>query len=727
MNRKNLILIVFQISISFLFLMGGNAYGQFFGTKRDKADKEYERTNYIVALKMYQELVDQNLDRSIDVHRRIGDCYFKTQQNALAEKFYKKVCKSRRASAEDYLTYSQILKINGKEKESKKYLKKHLKKAKSKGEDDSIEKLRKALAKANQKKNKISVNNLSINTAKSEFAPVVYNSQLVFVTNYHEEHQHNFLYRYNNFPFYELKKVKLDYHHHFPKGDPKLFSKDISSTYNEGPSCFSITTREFYFTRNSMDQEIGVKGKDHYAHLMIYKAEKHINHWVNITKLSFNNTEYSCAHPTISADGKKLIFASDMPGGFGGMDLYLCNRMGKDWSDPINLGPTINTAGNECFPFFHNTGIIYFASNGHPGFGGLDLFAANTDDFNEFIITNIGEPINSEWDDFGIYLNKTSTSGFFSSNRLGGKGNDDIYNMIMEKPMLFNTKIIITLKNKYSNELISSGKVLFIKGNKKVDTLVTKMNGRVKRSLATNCLATIKAFPKFYEADSISFEVEGDQMEKTLYLEPYYILQGQAVNEKTGKPITNARVEIRGEQIIIPATDSTGNFKVKLRAGIEYDFVFSGIGYMPTSHILDTKYRKPGIIKTEFSVTPIEEGETFTMKNILYALNAYKVPESAYEELNRVVKFLNDNPDVNIELSSHTDSRGSAAYNQKLSQRRAKAAVGYIIGCGISPSRIIFTGYGETRLKNKCADGVNCSEEEHGENRRTEIKITEVN
>lgn len=697
---------------------------------RIQADKEYDRAAYRKAIRLYQDLIESSKDRSIDVYRKLGTCYLNTQQIVLAEQFFKKVAKSRRATAEDYLTYSQILKIQGDNDEAEKYRKKSIKKDKKKKDSLKYADNEEYFKKVTKKSRGLKLYNLSINSSLSEFSPMIYNGNLVYVTNNHMEHQNDFHYRYNNFPFYELKQVKYDRSKLKINinSQGRLFSEETSSLFNEGPCCFSATTREFYYTRNDYIDDISIKGKDKSSHLMIYKAEKESGKWGKIVKLPFNSNEYSCCHPTVSPDGQKLVFASDMPGGYGGMDLYYCNRQGKFWSDPVNMGGDVNTSGNECFPFYHNTGIIYFASNGHPSVGGLDIYAANTDDWQEFIITNVGTPINSEYDDFGIYLRKNSKLGYFSSNRPGGKGGDDIYSMALDKPMIFNTEINVELLNNITNEPIVNGKVVFAKKGKVVDTLFTRTTGRVKRHMPTNTMAKITAVPPYYIADSISFKVEGEKQNKSFSLTPYYIFKGKMVNKKHNTPIKNLSVDIytdNNQLFKSLKTDSKGEFKLKLDALKDYEFNFIDSGYLEKFQF-STFDKKPGLLTETYLIDSIKGGQTFKINNILYALNAYEVPESAKSQLDLMVQFLNQNPKVHIELSSHTDSQGSSQYNQRLSQRRARAAVDYIVSCGIDRRRITYIGYGETRLTNHCSDGVYCNDEEHAANRRTEVKITDL-
>ena len=208
---------------------------------------------------------------------------------------------------------------------------------------------------------------------------------------------------------------------------PKPFSVSLTAKYHEGPLCFSKDGKQLFFTQNTLVKDKTSRKEKYIRRLRILKAEKNGDEWSKVTNLPFNNDDIDDCHPALTADGKTLIFASSRAGGFGGMDLYKSELVGKQWSTPVNLGAQVNTAGNDLFPFIHEDGTLYYASNGREGEGGLDLFSVDRANGQLGTPINLGVPMNSEKDDFGLILNPEKTSGYFSSSRMNGQGKDDIY------------------------------------------------------------------------------------------------------------------------------------------------------------------------------------------------------------------------------------------------------------------------------------------------------------
>ena len=208
---------------------------------------------------------------------------------------------------------------------------------------------------------------------------------------------------------------------------PEPLARELLSTVHEGPVTFDRTAENIYFTRNNIKNGKPKKAKDGIVKLKIYAAEYVGKEWKNIEELPFNDDQSSAMHPSVSVEGDALYFASDRPGGLGGLDIYVAYNRGGVWSDPENLGPTINTEGDEVFPYIHADGTLYFASSGHAGYGGLDIFTSVNDGGTWSKVQNLSTPFNSEQDDFGFILDRDKKNGYLSSNRNGGLGGDDIY------------------------------------------------------------------------------------------------------------------------------------------------------------------------------------------------------------------------------------------------------------------------------------------------------------
>ncbi len=408
----------------------------------------------------------------------------------------------------------------------------------------------------------------------------------------------------------------------------------------------------------------------------IYFSTMKQRKWLEPEWFDWNDTlgNYSVAHPALNKQGTMMIFASDRPGGFGGSDLWMTFKQGKrGWSEPVNLGDKINTEGDELFPFFDQpTGKLYFSSNGHNGLGGLDIYEAVQKDscICSYEIKNLGAPMNSVSDDYAIVWNKKHTHGYFTSNRKEGKGGEDIY------------KFLYTSSKDPTAPHLYEPNVKEKNGNVQADG---RFGGKAGNGTADN------------------------RVTKT-----FTVLKGG-----DDEPIADAEVVVGTDTF---RTNVNGEAQLKLPIDADGTIQVSALGYKPATY----GYKKGGVIGTATGKLEVARGENLVLKNIYYDFDRSEIlPESA-KELDRLVAFMEDNPDVQVELSSHTDSRGSDEYNLELSQKRAEAAVAYVVGQGIDPERIAAKGYGETKPLNGCVNGVECTEEQYRQNRRTEIFIPKV-
>ncbi|MEM9819698.1 MAG: OmpA family protein [Bacteroidota bacterium] len=623
------------------------------------------------------------------------------------------------------------------------------------------------------------INANAINTTQLEFSPTFYQNGIVFATSRRTQGL-----RDDNIDetFFELFYAESDGNGLPLK--PKEFSVQMNSQLHEGPVTFSRDGATVYFTRNNLRKGVSKAGANGKVHLKIYEAQKGERDWEDIKELSFNSDDFSSCHPTLSADGKKLYFSSDREGGLGGMDLWVVERMADGWSEPINLGAEINTEKNEVFPFIHSSGNLFFASNGYAGAGGLDLYMIDLSGKKWGKATNLGEPFNSTGDDLGLILDPTGTTGYFASDREGGRGKDDIY--LFEAPdgiwgrttpLSFNTTISvfdestsdaisgadIRIFERTSDGFVGNGNDLYEAILMPVEDGSSELVFKLVRKDASQLGAPDKvsdaqgqAIHEFlgesrylilvskdgYASKEVVYSTIGNTgaptIEVPLGRRTCADLTGVVKDKTTNANIPNALVAIwsgcEGSEEIV-RTDAQGNFTYCLPPGCEYMVKGSKENYTSEYEKLSTASNSGPLSATlmlsplgNTSTTPtgLTSGSVIVLENIYYDFNKSYIRTGAARELDELLALMRQHPSMKIELGSHTDARGSNQYNQRLSDRRAASAKEYLVSRGIAGSRIAALGFGEGNLRNKCSDGVNCSEEEHQYNRRTEVRVTAI-
>ena len=422
-----------------------------------------------------------------------------------------------------------------------------------------------------------------------------------------------------------------------------------------------------------------------------------------------------------------MYFTSDRPGGLGGSDIYYVVKRKGVWGKPIGLGSIINSKYEEKFPFIAPDGTLYFSSNALDGLGGLDIYQTRFVDGSWTKPENLGVPVNSNKDDFSYIIDDAGQLGYFSSNREGGHGDDDIYAFTKNLKREFRIKVI----DADSKQSIALSTVSTNLNSEELSKLMTDENGIRKLLVDLNIQQVINISKSGYKSSVATIQPNDKSGELVIELKKLPLQLMVIVKDKeTLEPIANVVVNIRGKLSgdLSFKTGEAGSFESMLNQG---DYLVSSPDYNTISDIFSNLDADPqtGILKKEYFVTRVKftVGQKWVFKNLYYDLDKSFIRPDAALELDNVVKIMTENPRLEIELSSHTDCRNSKAYNQALSERRAKAAVEYIVNKGISASRIKAVGYGETQLTNACAcEGAvqsTCTEEEHQANRRTEVKV----
>lgn len=464
------------------------------------------------------------------------------------------------------------------------------------------------------------------------------------------------------------------------------------------------------------------------------------------------NTQYWETHCTFTPDGNDIYFVSNRPGGYGGRDIYRITKIGDSWSEPQNLGPEINTKYDEESPFIAiDNKTMYFASNGPNSIGGFDIFVTVRNEDNTWSAPiNLGYPINSTGDDLFYTTTVDGLRGYLSSFRKGGKGEKDIYEI--ENDYLGIKNIIVLKGNIHTPpnvELPADAHVILkcpdCRGIKETKLSLRQRDGAFLTSLE-QCRDYEIIFMRD-NVDTIYSEVFKTSCKKE-YAEIYkeasitkYSLAGLVVNKATKEPIKNVKVEILDAKTLsvleVHKTDEEGKFashlldEKKYKDSINYLINTSASGHLLSSQDFKMRLGKEGDIQKTIEMDKmaigLDIGKIVAVNPIYFDLGKWDIRPDAQVELDKIVKVLNENPSIVIELGSHTDCRGTKAANLKLSDKRAKSSAEYIKKRIDNPARIYGKGYGESKLLNdcKCEGNVksDCPEEKHQENRRTEFKI----
>ncbi|PKB44846.1 outer membrane protein OmpA-like peptidoglycan-associated protein [Cellulophaga sp. RHA19] len=395
-----------------------------------EADRLFNTKAYALAIDAYTKAIEKG-ETSIDIYKKLGDAYYLNANYKEAANCYSKlIMPDLKNSDSEYLfKYAQTLRSNGNYDQADKIM---LQFNKIKQQDLRASKFIEKLDYLENLKNikqKYTLTNLESNSVESDFAPSFYKDSLVFSSARDTGFLVNNLHEWNNRPFLNLHTAKKDSLNYVYLGN---FAKELNTKTHESSSTFTKDGKTVYFTRNNSENGKFSPDKNGLSRLKIYKATLENGKWTNVTELPFNNDEYSVANPTLNYTEDKLYFASDMPGTLGASDIFVVaiNSDGS-FGEPQNLGATINTEGRETFPFISESETLYFASDGHPGLGGLDIFYINLQQENAEV-RNMGKGVNSRQDDFSLIINESKNEGFLASNRPKGKGSDDIYRFIRE-------------------------------------------------------------------------------------------------------------------------------------------------------------------------------------------------------------------------------------------------------------------------------------------------------
>ncbi len=711
------------------------------------ANKMFDQHKYVSAQEAYLKVIEKKY-RNAETLKNLGDSYYLNGQPENAEKWYKEFITSYpdQVAPEYLFRYALCLKSIQDYTGSDNYMDQLLLAKPDDQRANLFDKQRDYLKRIAYQSGRYEIENLPINSIFSDFGTAFYQDVIVFSSSRDTLLFNKRVHKWTEESFLELYEAKYD-----PEtnsvSDPKQFSKELSTKFHESTPVFTNDGNTIYFTRNH-----DIDDKSEMVRLKIYRSFKNSEgSWTLPEDLPFNNTNYSTSHPSISPDGKTLYFSSDMPGGYGMSDIYAVTIYDDgSFGTPINLGNEINTEGKETFPFITHD-ELYFASNGHPGLGGLDIFVSKTTT-SPLEIINVGSPINSPKDDFAFIINTETEKGYFSSNRDGGKGSDDMYSLHELEPIKsFDlTTVLGTISDNKTYEAINDAvitiydsdnniiqeEISFDKGN-----YLFSPNEKLKNA---HVIKVSKAGYKPYEHIIEKAEF-AEVYEKAITLEKEYeapvVLENAFNFEMIVDPIhfDNATTDIlskskdgldeiiellkrypRVHADIKSYADNDDNTELsKNRAEvIKQYFIDKGI---PEYQLSAEGVPKEAVKKEEdlqlMMVVPMP---------IHFNLNSEEIRPEVETSLEKVVALMTIYPTMKMEVHGHADSRSSFWYNKQLSVKRMKSTLQYITEKGgINWRRLRGKAYGERRLFNDCGDGIPCTEEEHQKNRRSEFIIME--
>lgn len=696
------------------------SFAQF--NQEKKADAYFEELAYSKAVELYEVLYSKNPGNGKFI-QRLAYSYNKMLNYKKAINFYSKLVQIEQRKVEDYYEYSQLLRIAGRIDESVSWLERYVQLApfdlRAQNQYNNLH----VLAQLTNNVKKLDIAEINGNTRFIDMCPIYYQNQIVFSTARDSFSMVRNNYEWNNQPFLNLYITKENPETDFTNATLLLPKFDLK--INVGPACFTSDYKTMYFTRNS---SIGFKGKktpEGINHLKIFSSTFNGKDWSDPVSFKYNSEIFSNGHAALSPDDNTMYFVSNMTGGIGETDIYKTKKVNGVWSEPVNLGSTINTEGKEMFPFVDKNGILYFSSDGHSGIAGLDIYAAKELDDGTYVVTNMGAPLNSSFDDFGFIINADSLTGYFTSNRPGGTGDDDIYRFAVSKIELK----VISLRD--DNRILLPETKIFLMSDagQVLEYAIADKNAEVNFSVRPGFKYQLIAEKDTYTADVkeifIAKQLNGLQhTEEILLKQGFPYLTIEVINKDTRQIVELSIIDISEGLYDIESVEEIDNrLKMKMNKDTDYSFYVTAEGYFSKTVKYSSNELEPGEYKLIVELDEMTEGKQFVLEDLYYDLDKYNIRPDAALVLDELVKTLQENRDVRIEIGSHTDSRGNAQYNQQLSQRRSESVGRYLISKGIAPSRLEAVGYGESQLVNDCADGVDCPPEEHQQNRRTVIEI----
>ncbi|EHO06549.1 OmpA family protein [Myroides odoratimimus] len=641
-----------------------------------KANKQIQKMAYAEAITTYEKAIAKG-KQADDILFNLAKAYYENGMYLQANHWYKKLFENVSQASdikdiEAYYRYIQTIRTTGDYFLANSKMELFAEKAPG---DSRVKKYLSNpnyLEQVNTNRDGYRVKQLnSVNTPGSEYGSALYKGEIVYASSAKKGKQKG-IHSWTNDPYTKLYSASVRIDGYIGKAKP--FARKLEGNYNEANAIFSADSRTMYFSSNNRADK-NVRYSDKALLVNLYRAYSFgPGKWGDVEKLSINVEHANTASPALSPDQDWIYFSSDRPGGYGQSDLYRA-KVFRDGSigTPENLGDKINTEARESFPFVSSDNVLYFASDGHPGLGGLDLYGVQIYQDGSFgEVVNLGNSINSPYDDFAMYLDPEAKFGFITSNRPNGSGKDDLYYVRMKLGTELNISQDIT------------GKII---------------DQKTKQPI-------LDAFVFLYDSkhrmiEQIEVDKRGEYVFKDVKINrDYYVsvkATGYVSEEKSVEDVTLTDVKVV-------------NFQLLKDTALDIDH-----------------YNNSGEAQSYKEIQKGEDlGKRLALAPIYFDHDSAIIRTDAQFELAKVVMMMKNNPTMKIQVRSHTDSKGSDAYNMGLSERRAQTTVDWLIYQGINPSRLSAKGYGETNIINHCQNNVPCLEKEHQQNRRSEFIIMEL-
>ncbi|NOU60238.1 OmpA family protein [Marinifilum caeruleilacunae] len=664
----NIFLVLFLITLGNI-----NLYAQ--SQLVQKGERYFNNKEFAHAINYFEKYLENNND--IDIQRKLSKCYVQTQKDTEALYIMEKLVNDPRAKSEDFLNYAHLLKSMRNYNEAKVWFEKY---AKIKPGDQDIQNLILSCNLINELEDKqqFIAKAVSINSPQSDFASALYKDGLVFVSGRHNKTSKQIDGRTGEhyLDLYYTERVGDRFVEAIP------FSEIFNSKYHEGPACFTPNERFVFFTRNKGN--LNLEGK---SELNIYTSRFNGKSWDKPELFLFSGRAYSIGHPSISPDGRSLYFISNMKGGYGGTDIYVCRKLGFSWSKPINLGPTVNTSGNEMFPFIGNDNYLYFASDGHIGFGGLDIFKTTFEQNHWTFPINLGPPFNSEKDDFGLIFKNSKAEGYFSSNR---RGNDDIFSFAQNPDKL--KSLHGRMVDMYSKKSIPDVDIVLMDNLSKEKSAKSSDKGMFKLDIFEGGnYSLIVSKPGYKTKRILYFDQEGSapkQLNISMETTPWVKFKGIVVDQYSGRALEQATIEIINRSYKTNRfceTDDYGEFVQDIDPSKSYDIIIRQGGYF-TKVIQNYRYQNEQFEQIELQ--KFNKNENMQLFGVEYEKSSAELEKNTITELDNLANLLLVNPNIAIQIIGFTNFDNGKKENKILSLERASQAAEYVISKGITSNRV---------------------------------------